>query len=450
MSTSSTPIFSGTSSFSSDFAQVISRAVSIASLPMNQLSDEVTTLTGEQTALSSLSTSFTSLQSAVTAIGTAAASGNYSASSSDNTVATATTSSGATPGTYNLEVDDLGSPSTAVSSATVTDPTTQNISTSTSYTLMANGQSYTIEPPPDANTLTSLVSAINTTTEGAVQATIINIGTTAQPQYELSLQSSEYGSDDLTLDDGLGSGNILDPASTGTPVQYDLNGQTGLTASSQTLSLSPGLTATVLTTGTTSITVNQDDSSIATALTNFVTAYNATSEAVQAQRGISGGALAGSGVVTELSQSLQNLATYTGTGSIQSIADLGLTFDSNGVLSFDPTVLNSVTSSNLQGVTDFLGSATGGGFLQAATDALNGVLNSTSGTIPSETNGVAGQILSANNRISTDQDNINTLQTNLTNQMDAADAAIAEMQQQYTYLTGLFASMTTNSNGTTG
>jgi hypothetical protein len=34
--------------------------------------------------------------------------------------------------------------------------------------------------------------------------------------------------------------------------------------------------------------------------------------------------------------------------------------------------------------------------------------------------------------------------------MDAADAAIAEMQQQYTYLTGLFASMTTNSNGTTG
>ena len=86
----------------------------------------------------------------------------------------------------------------------------------------------------------------------------------------------------------------------------------------------------------------------------------------------------------------------------------------------------------------------------AATNALNGVLNSTSGVIPSETNGIAGQILSTNNRISTDQDNINTLQTNLTNQMDAADAAIAEMQQQYTYLTGLFASMTTNSNGTTG
>ena len=449
MSTSTSPIFNGTSTFSSDFAQVISRAVSIASLPITQLNNQDTTLTGEQTALSSLSTSFTSLQSAVAALSTAAASGNYSVSYSDNMVASAAASTGATPGTYSLEVDSLGSPSTAVSTATVTDPTTENISTSTSYTLTANGQQYTIEPPPDANTLTSLVSAINTTTQGAVQATIINIGTTSQPQYELSLQSTEYGSDDLSLDDGLGSGNILNPATDGSPVQYDLNGQTGLTSASPTLTLSPGLTATVLGTGTTNITVGQTTSSISNAINSFVNAYNATSTAVQGQRGTSGGALAGQGAVNVLSQSLQNLATYTGTGSIQSIADLGLTFDQNGVLSFDPTVLSTVASSDFQGVTDFLGSATGGGFLQAATNTLNGVLDSTSGAIPTETNAVAGQILSTNNQISADQDRVNTLQTNLTNQMDAADAMIAEMQQQYSYLTGLFASMT-SSQTTTG
>jgi flagellar hook-associated protein 2 len=447
MSTSTSPIFNGSSSFSSDFAQVISRAVSIASLPITQLNNQDNALTGEQTALSSLSTSFTSLQSSIAAMSTAAASGNYSLSYSDSTVASATATSGATAGSYTLEVDDPGSNSTAVSAATVADPTTDNISASTSYTLTANGQQYTIEPPPNANTLTSLVSAINTTTQGAVQATIINIGTTSQPQYELSLKSTAYSTDDISLDDG--TGNILNDTTEGSPVQYRINGQPDssqdpLTSDTRALILSPGLSATVLAEGATTITVSQTTSSIASAISSFVRAYNATSTAVQGQRGVGGGALSGQSVVNVLAQSLQHLANYTGTGSVQSIADLGLTFDKFGVMSFDPSVLSSAASSDFQSVTDFLGSATGGGFLQAATNTLNQVLDSTSGTIPTETNAVAGQILSTNNQINADQDRVNALQTSLTARMDAADAMIAQMQQQYSYLTGLFASMTSN------
>ena len=449
MSTSTSPIFNGTSTFSSDFAQVISRAVSIASLPIAQLTNQETALSGEQTALSSLSTSFTSLQSAVTSLDSAVRSGNYSVSSSDTTVATATASSGAALGTYSLEVDDPGSQSAAASTAAVTDPTTQNISSATTYTLTSNGQQYTIEPPPDANTLTSLVSAINTTTQGAVQATIVNIGTASQPNYELSLQSSSYGAADITLDDG--TGNILGDTSEGSPVTYRVNGQPDgtqdpLSSDSRTLTLSPGLSATVLATGTTGITVSQSTSNIASAINSFVTAYNVASTAVAGQRGSSGGALAGQSVVNMLSQSLQDLTNYTGTrtGSIQSIADLGLTFDRNGVLSFDSTVLSAAASSDFQGVMGFLGSATGSGFLQAATGAMNGVLDSTSGTIPTEINSVAGEVLDATNQISADQDRVDMLQQNLTAQMSAADALIAEMQQQYSYVTGLFTAMTSN------
>ena len=212
MSTSTQPLFNGTSTFSTALQQVISNAVSLASLPMNQLQGEVTGVTNEQAALSSLSTSFSSLQSDVAAIDSAVSAGNVAATSSLTPVATASASSGALLGTYNLEVDNLGSQSTAVSTATVTDPTTQNISTANTYTLSANGQQYTIVPPVNSNTLESLVSAINSTTQGAVQATVINIGTTAQPQYELSLQSTRLWSRiDITLDDGLGSGNILNP-----------------------------------------------------------------------------------------------------------------------------------------------------------------------------------------------------------------------------------------------
>ena len=152
--------------------------------------------------------------------------------------------------------------------------------------------------------------------------------------------------------------------------------------------------------------------------------------------------------MSQLSQALQNLTNYTGTASIESMADLGLTFSQTGVLSFDPTVLTASAANNLQGVTNFLGSATGGGFLQAATNIMSSVMDSTTGTIPVEQTAITTQITSDNSKITSDQTQVNTLQTNLTNQMDSADALIAEMQQQYTYTTGLFAAMTANQTAT--
>ena len=447
MSTSTSPVFNGTSSFSSALQQVITNAVSLASLPMNQLQNEVSTLNSEQTALSSLSTSFSSLQSDLSAVDSAVSSGGYSVNSATPAVATATASAGALSGSYTLNVISTGSQSTAQSIATVADPATQNVSSATTFTLTANGQHYTIVPPPSANSLDSLVTAINTTTQGAVQATVINIGTIAQPNYQLSLQSTEYNSDPITLDDG--TGNILGSTTAGSSVTYTVNGvlpdgQNPITSDSRTIEISPGVSTTIAGAGTTNITVIQTTSSIANALSNFVKDYNSSVSAVAAHRGTSGGVLAGQGVVTMLSEALQNLTSYTTSGSIRSLADLGLTFSQTGVLSFDPTVLSTAAASDLQGVTDFLGSTSGGGFLQVANNVLNGVLDSSTGEIPTEANAISSEISSTNARIAKDQANISTLQANLARQMDSADGLIAQMQQQYSYVTGLFTAMTGN------
>jgi flagellar hook-associated protein 2 len=451
MSSSTSPIFSGTSTFSSDFSQVITRAVSIASLPIDGLNTTKTSLTSEQSALSSLSASFSSLQTAVAAIGTAAASGNYAVTYSDATVASATASSGAMLGTYNLEVVDPGSQATAASTDVVTDPANQSISSSAAFTLTANGQTYAnIVPPPNANTLTSLVSAINTATQGAVQATIVNVGTQSQPSYQLSIKNTTYGPTDMTLVDDSGA-NLLGTPTTATPVQYRVNGQPDatldpLSSDTRTLTLSPNLAVNVLKAGTTDITVGQSTSTIATAISGFVTAYNAASQALNGQRGTSGGALTGQSVISTLTQSLQNIAGYSGTGTIQSIADLGLTFDSSGVLSFDSTILSAAAATDFTGVTSFLGGPTSGGFLQAATDSLKSLLDSTSGAIPTVLTSIAGEITDTDNQISQNQDRVDQLQKNLTAQMAAADAAIAQMQQQLTYVTNLFSAMTANQN----
>jgi len=450
MSSSAIPTFSGTSTFSSDFTQVITRAQSIASLPISLLTNQKNTLTGEQSALSSLSATFSSLQASLLGIGTSAGSGNYSVSYSDSSVANAIPSSGALLGTYNLQVIDPGSKASAASTATVTDPTTQNISSSSSFTLTANGQTYAnIMPPPNANTLTSLVSAINTATQGAVQATIVNVGTPSQPSYQLSIQNSSYGALPITLDDG--SGNLLGTPTTATSIQYLVNGQpaspaTPLSADTRTLSIAPNLSVSVLKAGTTDITVSQNTTNIANAISGFVTAYNNTAQALAGQRGQSGGALAGQSIVSTLSQSLHDITGYNGSGSIQSIADLGLTFDQNGTLSFDSSVLSSAAARDFQGVTTFLGNTSTGGFLKAANDLLNGITDSTSGSFAAALNSVTREITSTDNQISTDQDRVDLLTKNLTAQMSAADALIAQMQQQVTSMTNLFAAMTANQN----
>ena len=104
-SSSSAITFNGSSTYSSAFQQVITRAVGIASLPMEALQAQVTTLTSQQSTLSGIGATFSALQSALQAIGTAAA-GAPTAQVSNSSGVSAVASSGALPGTYTIQVDD--------------------------------------------------------------------------------------------------------------------------------------------------------------------------------------------------------------------------------------------------------------------------------------------------------------------------------------------------------
>jgi len=98
---------------------------------------------------------------------------------------------------------------------------------------------------------------------------------------------------------------------------------------------------------------------------------------------------------------------------------------------------------NPAGVTAFLGSATGGGFLEAATNALKSMVDPTTGLLTTTETNVQSQITSLGNTITIKQNQVDQLQTQLTNQMAKADAAIATMEQQYSYMTSMFSAMQT-------
>jgi flagellar hook-associated protein 2 len=439
------PTFTGSSTYSSSFQQVLTTAVERADLPIQELQVNVNNLTNQESALNSLESSFQSLSSALQAIGTAAT-GSVSASVSDPTVVSAAATSSALSGTYSIQVDSPGSYSTAMSqkgSPVITDPTTQGLSSASSFTLTANGTTTTITP--ENGSLEALASAINSSSAGA-QATIINYGSSASPDYRLVVTSTSLNGDDLQLAASTaGSPDLLGTVSPGSPATYQVNGSTTiLQSNSPQVTLSPGLTVTLLKASPASggvttpdtITVSTNYSTLQTALSNFATAYNSTFSAVEQQTGNNQGALAGQSIVYTMQNILESLPEYSsGTGSVSSLNELGLQVDDKGVMTFDASVFSGQNTAAIQ---QFLGSATSSGFMQAATNALSSVDDSTSGDIQTENTELQSQIDAQNTQITNKQAQLSLMETNLEQELTQADAAIADLQEQKTFYTELF------------
>jgi flagellar hook-associated protein 2 len=453
MASTTNPIFTGSSQFSSDFQQVIQRAVSLASLPMQQVQNNVTDLQNQSSELSTLNSRFSDLESAIQALDSAAGSGSFSASVSNSGIASATVSGTPYAGSYSLEVDNVGSYSTSMSSdglATVTDPTAGSLSDATRYSLSVGSAQFTISP--SSNSLTALADAINLSGANA-QATVVNIGSATSPDYRLSLQGTKLGDLPIQLTSLNGSNpnqSLLDLGPAGAPASYKIDGKPplGIQSDSDTVTISPGLAATLVAGGTTTVSVNRSTAAISNALQNLVTAYNAVQAEIGKNRGQGTGGLNGQSILQQLSGTLEGVLQYsTGTSGISSLTSLGITSDKNGVLSFDGSTFASATAGNLDQLASFLGSAAKGGFLKSVSDSLNALTDPSSGAITTAINSAQDRITTDNQTISNDQDKVNRLQTNLQQQLAAADAAIATMEQQFLYLNEMFTAMQQNKTG---
>jgi flagellar hook-associated protein 2 len=431
------------STYSASLNASISQAVQIADLPIQLLQNDVNNLTNQTTELQTLNTDFTSVQSAVTSLASAA--GDMLAASVSDGSATATLGSAATAGSYSLGVTNLGSYSNALSNdglTTVTDPTSQDINASDSFTLtVTNGGGAPATTPISfsGGSLNVLAQAINEAGAG-VQATVVDVGSNSAPDYRLSLQSDQLGPVTMQLNDG--SQNLMTASGAlGALAQYSINGQ-AVSSDSDSVTLAPGLTVQLTGTNSTpaTVTVAADPSGVGSALQALVSAYNTANTELGNNRGQTDVALAGQSIVYQLTESLQSLAGYSGgSGNISSLEALGVSFDdTTGQLSFDQSTFDSATSGQTTALTQFLGSATGGGYLEAATNTMAGILDPTTGVLTQDISSIQSNIASTNTQITAKQTQVTQLQSNLTQQMAAADAAIYDLQQQASEMQDMF------------
>lgn len=448
--TNSTPTFNGTSQFAGDLQVVINNAVAAATGPITAMQTQQTTLNNQYQAVSSLAGDFTSLQSAIQSIQSAVSGSSMSASVSDPTVVSATVGNGAIPGQYSILVSNAG----AYSSTLTNNWAGTSSGAADSYVLAIGSQTYNVNATD--NSATSVASAINSQYGSLVQATVVNVGSNASPSYRLSLQSTDLTSDVIDLTDNGTSTSAVQSA--GAPVQYEVNNSgTVVSSDSRSLNVATGVTLNIVGSSDSSvdIDVTQDSSSLSNSVAGFVSAYNIVQNDLTQQRGQKAGALQGSELVNQLQQVLHNLITYSpmGNNAVNGWRDLGVTFsdssDTDPTLTFDPNQLSIQQSSASSGLAAFLGSApgssyttadasaTGSGFLLAATNAMTSLTDPIDGLLTTTENDYQTEITGVTNQISDRQAKVTQMKSDLTNQMNAADAMINSLQQQYTNLSGL-------------
>ena len=421
---------------------MINRAVAIASLPITLLTNQQTTLTNQSNELSTIDTKFTALQTAIQGIADAMSGSSYQTTISDPKSVSASVSDGVQEGVYSINVENVGSYATSLSTNTW-DSTADPSGNPSTYSLMVGGQSYSFTPSD--NSAATVASTINSQYGNMVNATAVNVGSNSSPNYKISLQSTSLGATTLDIRNSSGTG-LQTAGQGGAEAEYEVD-NSGVTvqSTSRTVTIATGLSIDMLanSTGAVDVTVTRSTSALNSALSTFADAYNAAATVVGNQHGQSAGSLQGQSLLNSLSQALSGISTYSSSDSIGYLKNLGLELGKNGQLTYTSMSLMAADFSNSAGVATFLGSATGGGFLKAATDALNGLEDPSTGLIKTSETDLQSQISNLGVTITDKQNKVSDLQLQLQNQMAQADASIASMEQQYSYLSSMFAAMQT-------
>ncbi|MHB1099086.1 MAG: flagellar filament capping protein FliD [Burkholderiales bacterium] len=401
---------------------IVSSLMAVESQPLNLLNQQEASYQAKLSAYGSLTAGLSSFQSSVATLTSQSTFQSLSATPSDSTVLTATAANSASTGNYSIDTTALAQAQTLV--ATGQTSTTSAIGTGASTTLTFSfgtttgtttkgvyGSGTTFVQDPTQGTKTVTIDNTNNSLQGIADAiNAANIGITASivndgssTPYRLELTSSTGASHsmeiavsgDTTLTSLLnynptqaaGSGQNMTQTVSGQDAALTVNGLSITSPTNTVSSAISGVTLNLLKIGTSSLSVTNDASSVATTVQSFVTAYNTlhgTLSSLTAYDSTTkqGGPLLGDYTAMSVQTKLTGVLVSAVPGlsssssSITTLGQLGISLNKDGTLSLDNTKLQSAISSNLSDIAGMFAS------VGKTTDSLVNYVSSTSNTQP--------------------------------------------------------------------
>ncbi len=432
-----------------DVNSLVSQLVAATRAPKDALiSSQTQAVTTQISALGKLKSSLSTFQDTLAAIDTPTAFNAQVANTSNGSVFTASATSDAVAGSYNISVTQLAQAQQLVSGPF--GGTSGNTIGTGTLQLTLGGTSFTVDVNGANNSVAGLAAAINAATGNpGIAATVINGSDGAH----LVLSSAQTGAaNTITVTEtDAGTGLSALTYGTGNTTHYTQNSAaqdaifsiSGIQHTSASNTVSDALNGVTLTLNGTSaaastatLTVASDTSTITDNIQAFVDGYNALVKAIKPlgsydQTTGSAGPMLGdavlSGVQNEIRSTLYSIVN-TGSSTYNTLASVGITTNSDGSLSLNATKLKTAMAAAPSAVSTLF-------------SGKNGVASSLNTRIDNEL--ASGGIVDSRSKTLVKQENALTEETNQLN--DQMKQLTAAMTQQYAKLNTLLSSLQTTS-----
>lgn len=385
------------------------------------------------------------------------------ASSSDESIVTASAGNAAQSGVYNLTVNQLASNATFSfddrfsTTGAVIDSGINNgdpeADRTVSFTVGSGSSSETIDIVlTDSTTASEFVSSFNESSELAT-ASLVNMGTAESPSYAIVVNTQNEGVDKGSFSvDSVGAGISafatydLDQAD---DANFSIDGISGtITRSSNTVSdVINGLSFKLESTGTATISIAPDPDTTQSSVQDFVDAYNEivnfiaendliTRDDSGGKDEITFGALTSTALDESIMSSIRSDLSASGLSgnTINILADLGVTTDRDGTLAFDTDKFTEAISSEPASVESILENV---GEALAAVDGTLAQYTRFGGLLDQTTNSNDTQISNYENRIGIVEKNLAEQETSLMNRYARLESLIAQMNSQQSTLASI-------------
>ena len=360
----------------------------------------------------------------------------YAATSSNSTIATATSASTATPGSLVIEVTQLATQERNISNGYSAATASVGTGPTTDITIDSSNES-----------VEGFVAAVNSADAG-VTAFVVDDGGASNP-FKIILVGNDTGAaNTITITDTLVGGesplvfNETQAAGDATIV-LDPDSPDALTINNSTNTFSEfirGLTLQVekVSTERVTIEVEPDPDEVAGAISDLVSVFNDVIEIIAEQAKVDpatnrGGPLIGDSTLIGLQQQLARVvASEIGSGSVTSAIQIGLELDRDGTMQLDEDELDAALASDFEGVASFFAGV--GSFADQLRDVADNHTDTVDGALVTRINGASSSIQDLAESISDAEDRLETIEENLVLEFAALERTIAGIQQQANFL----------------
>ena len=464
-----------------DLATLLTNLETSESAPLKAIQTKATSYTTKLSAFSQVQSALNTLKTAGDKLANPVFFDTVKASVGDDDILTATPGDGSVAGSYKIDVTQLAQSQSLVSAGRADTKTavgngkiTLQFGTITGGTLDSTTGQYTgagftddvtrasaeITIDSTNNTLEGIRAAINKANVG-VTASIVNDGSGTPYRLVLtSTRSGEESSMQISVAGDAALQNLVgyDPAgaqsmrqtTVAQDAKLNVNGIDIVSSGNTVTDAIPGTTLTLSTEGETDVKMTSDTSTVSTAITAFVNAYNALQKTATTLTAYDedtkkASALTGDQTLRTLMNRVRQTLTASqsgGTNDMKVLSEIGVTMQKDGTLAIDTTKLNKALSENMTGVAKLFSSGIGetGGYGKQMS-ALVTDLTSTSGSLTAATNGINSTLDDLSDQYNAMQDRVDATIARYRAQFTALDVAVASMNNTMTYLTQQFAAM---------